>query len=97
MQYEIAPLFCRPWTLYEITPRLIESHYEHNYGGAIRRLNAITKELESLDPKTTPTKATTGTMSLRIAPPLPAKSWVSSAHELVQGRSAKRWPHDRYV
>ncbi|HZF71782.1 MAG TPA: Fe-Mn family superoxide dismutase [Gemmatimonadaceae bacterium] len=55
MQYEIAPLFCRPWTLYEITPRLIESHYEHNYGGAIRRLNAITKELESLDPKTTPT------------------------------------------
>jgi Fe-Mn family superoxide dismutase len=37
-----------------ITPRLIESHYEHNYGGALTRLNAITKELETLDPGTTP-------------------------------------------
>ena len=52
MQYQIAPLFCRPWTLNGITPRLIESHYEHNYGGALRRLNAITKELESLDAST---------------------------------------------
>ena len=26
---------------------LIESHYENNYGGALRRLNAITEELES--------------------------------------------------
>ena len=49
MQYQIAPLFCRPWTLNGIPPRLIESHYEHNYGGALRRLNAITEELESLD------------------------------------------------
>jgi Fe-Mn family superoxide dismutase len=54
MQYQIAPLFCRPWTLNGITPHLIESHYEHNYGGALRRLNAITAELESLDAKTTP-------------------------------------------
>jgi Fe-Mn family superoxide dismutase len=54
MQYQIAPLFCRPWTLNGITPRLIESHYEHNYGGALNRLNAIAKELETLDPSTTP-------------------------------------------
>ena len=54
MQYHIAPLFCRPWTLNGIPPRLIENHYEHHYGEAINRLNAITKELESLDPKTTP-------------------------------------------
>jgi Fe-Mn family superoxide dismutase len=52
MRYQIAPLFCRPWTLNGISPRLIESHYEHNYGGAISRLNAITEELESLDPGT---------------------------------------------
>ena len=52
MQYQIAPLFCRPWTLNGIPPRLIESHYEHNYGGALRRLNAITAELESLDAAT---------------------------------------------
>ena len=55
MQYHLAPLFCRPWTLNGITPRLIESHYEGNYGSALRRLNAITEELVALDPaKTSP-------------------------------------------
>ena len=43
MRYHLAPLFCRPWTLNGITPRLIESHYENNYGGALHRLNAITR------------------------------------------------------
>src|SRR5262249_50616377 len=37
-----------------ITPGLIESHYEHNYGGALSRLNAIAEELAALDPATTP-------------------------------------------
>ena len=54
MQYRLAPLYCRPWTLNGITPRLIESHYERNYGGELRRLNAISRELESLDPATAP-------------------------------------------
>ncbi len=57
MQYHLAPLFCRPWTLNGITPRLIESHYEGNYGSALRRLNAITEELEALDPTTTSAEA----------------------------------------
>lgn len=57
MRYSIAPLYCRPWTLNGITPRLIESHYENNYGGALNRLNAITDELERLDPATTPAAA----------------------------------------
>ena len=54
MKYQIAPLFCRPWTLNGISARLIESHYENNYGGALHRLNALTEELEALDPATTP-------------------------------------------
>ena len=53
MNYHIAPLFCRPWTLNGISARLIESHYEHNYGGAVARLNAISRELEMLDLKAT--------------------------------------------
>ena len=57
MQYHLAPLFCRPWTLNGITPRLIESHYEGNYGSALRRLIAITEELEALDPTTTSAEA----------------------------------------
>jgi len=54
MKYQIAPLFCRPWTLNGITPSLIESHYEHDYGNTLDRLNAITEELEAIDPATTP-------------------------------------------
>jgi len=54
MQYRLAPLYCRPWTLNGITPRLIESHYENNYGAVLARLNAITDELQTLDPATTP-------------------------------------------
>ena len=53
-RYSVAPLFCRPWTLNGIPPRLIESHYENNYGGAVARLNALAQELEALDPATTP-------------------------------------------
>jgi superoxide dismutase, Fe-Mn family len=54
MRYNIAPLYCRPWTLNGITPQLIESHYENGYGSALNRLNSITEELEALDPTTTP-------------------------------------------
>lgn len=54
MRYELAPIFCRPWLLNGLSLRLIESHYENNYGGALRRLNAITEKLESLDFGSTP-------------------------------------------
>jgi superoxide dismutase, Fe-Mn family len=54
MRYQLAPIFCRPWTLNGLSQKLIESHYENNYGGALRRLNAITEKLESLDPVKTP-------------------------------------------
>ena len=49
MRYQLAPLYCRPWTLNGISARLIESHYENNYGAALNRLNAISDEIEHLD------------------------------------------------
>ncbi|HEV7635166.1 MAG TPA: Fe-Mn family superoxide dismutase [Bradyrhizobium sp.] len=49
MRYHLAPLYCRPWTLNGISPRLIESHYENNYGAALNRLNSISGEIEQLD------------------------------------------------
>jgi len=49
MRYTIAPIACRPWLLNGLSDRLIVSHYENNYGGAVRRLNAIAEKLESLD------------------------------------------------
>ncbi len=54
MRYQLKPIFCRPWTLNGLSLKLIESHYENNYGGALRRLNAITQQLEALDFGKTP-------------------------------------------
>src|ERR1700688_4605516 len=54
MRYQLTPIHCRPWLLNALSFKLIESHYENNYGGALRRLNAITEKLESLDFDKTP-------------------------------------------
>jgi Fe-Mn family superoxide dismutase len=49
MTYEIKPLSCNPTQLKGLSEKLIVSHYENNYSGAVKRLNAITAQLESLD------------------------------------------------
>jgi len=54
MRYQLKQIHCRPWLLNGLSLRLIESHYENNYGGALRRLNAISEELASLDFATVP-------------------------------------------
>ena len=54
MRYQLKQIYCRPWLLNGLSLKLIESHYENNYGGAVRRLNAITEQLESLDWAKTP-------------------------------------------
>jgi Fe-Mn family superoxide dismutase len=54
MRFSLKQIHCRPWLLNGLSLRLIESHYENNYGGAVRRLNAITEQLESLDFAKTP-------------------------------------------
>ena len=33
MKYRIKQIHCRPWTLNGLSLKLIESHYENNYGG----------------------------------------------------------------
>jgi len=60
MRYQLTPIHCRPWTLSYLSVKLIESHYENNYGGALRRLNAITEQLEKLDWANTPAYAISG-------------------------------------
>ena len=54
MRYNLKQIQCRPWKLSGLSLKLVESHYENNYGGAMRRLNAISEQLASLDPATTP-------------------------------------------
>jgi len=49
MAYEIKPLSCDPKNLKGLSEKLIVSHWENNYGGAVKRLNVITAQLGSLD------------------------------------------------
>lgn len=49
MPYQIKPLACDPTRLKGLSERMIVSHYENNYGGAVKRLNAITERLAELD------------------------------------------------
>lgn len=54
MAFQARPIAFKPPRLKGLSPRLIASHYENNYGGAVRRLNAIRGELAQLDPATAP-------------------------------------------
>jgi superoxide dismutase, Fe-Mn family len=49
MPYEVLPLPFKPHRLDGLSDRLLVSHYENNYGGAVRRLNAIEGRLAVLD------------------------------------------------
>jgi superoxide dismutase len=54
MPQEIAPIAVRPSTLNGISEQMVVSHYENNYGNAVRTLNAVRRELAALDVGTPP-------------------------------------------
>ena len=54
MAFKTKPIAFKPGRLNGLSIRLIASHYENNYGGAVRRLNAIRGELKVLDPAGAP-------------------------------------------
>jgi Fe-Mn family superoxide dismutase len=47
--YEVKPLALDPKSVKGLSERILVSHYENNYTGAVKRLNAITAELAALD------------------------------------------------
>lgn len=47
--YEIKPLSIDPTSIKGISEKVLMSHYENNYIGAVRRLNAIQEQLGNLD------------------------------------------------
>src|SRR5438067_1959062 len=49
MAYAVKPLACDPTRIKGMSEKLITSHYENNYGGAVRRLNGIAEQLGGLD------------------------------------------------
>jgi superoxide dismutase, Fe-Mn family len=54
MPHRILPLPFKPARLDGLSERLLASHYENNYGGAVRRLNAIEAQIQGLDWVTAP-------------------------------------------
>src|SRR5258705_1985744 len=54
MPQEIAPIAVRPSTLSGISEQIVISHYETNYGNAVRALTAVHGELAPLDAGTPP-------------------------------------------
>jgi Fe-Mn family superoxide dismutase len=49
MTYEAKPLSLDPKTINGISEKVLVSHYENNYVGAVKRLNAIGAQLADLD------------------------------------------------
>src|SRR5260221_14497986 len=49
MSYSMKPLGCDPVKIKGMSERLIVSHYDNNYGGAVKRLNLIEEQLAELD------------------------------------------------
>jgi len=54
MRFHARPISFKPPRLNGLSARLLASHYENNYGGAVRRLNALADELAANDPATLP-------------------------------------------
>ena len=49
LTHEVKPIPFKAHRMIELSDTLLESHYENNYGGAVRRLNAIEQRLASFD------------------------------------------------
>lgn len=54
MTYQMKPLGCDPQHIKGMSEKLVVSHYENNYGGAVKRLNLIAEQLAELDFNTAP-------------------------------------------
>jgi hypothetical protein len=93
MAHEVRPLPFKPHRLDGLSERLLTSHYENNYGGAVRRLNAIEGRLAGLDPSTAPSFDLNGLGRDRL---IAANSMICtrsiSPASAAQARSAPPWP-----
>ena len=49
MTYDIKPLPFDPKNIKGLSEKLLVSHYENNYSGAVKRLNTITAQLAEMD------------------------------------------------
>src|SRR5262249_40368539 len=54
VSFQPKPLSCDPARVRGMSERLIVSHYENNYCGAVKRLNLIQEQFAGLDPAAAP-------------------------------------------
>ena len=54
MTYMAKPLSCDPTKLRGLSEKLITSHHQNNYGGAVKRLNQIQQQIGGLPKDATP-------------------------------------------
>jgi superoxide dismutase, Fe-Mn family len=54
MELQPLPLPYDPAAVHGFSQRLLESHHRNNYGGAVKRLNAIRAQFGALDVRTAP-------------------------------------------
>ena len=83
MKYSMKPLSCDPQRIKGMSERLIISHYENNYGGAVKRLNAISEQLAALDFANAPVFLINGLKREELV--------AISAASTVGGRNSRPW------
>jgi hypothetical protein len=86
MAFEMKPLACDPKRLRGLSEKLIVSHYENNYGGAVKRLGAITAQLEKLDFAAAPPFVVNGLKRERR--PMSTPSWTTSTGRTSAGSTS---------
>src|SRR6516162_10553770 len=84
----VRPLLLKPQWMNGLSERLLVSHYENNYGGALRRLNAIRARLAALDWERAPLKEISAASrpGARSSPPWPRRRAVDAAGLYLPGR-----------
>ncbi len=84
MSYAMKPLSCDPMKLEGLSERLIVSHYENNYGGAVKRLNAIAERPAAWQTQFTAMGKALGGGS----------GWVVLAYSARDGKLVNQWAAD---
>src|SRR5262245_17197199 len=67
--FKIKPLPCDPKRVKGMSEKLIISHYENNYGGAVKRLNLINEQLAGINFSTAPGFLINGLKREQLRPP----------------------------
>jgi hypothetical protein len=90
MTIDVKPLLFKPHRLNGMSDKLLISHYENNYGGALRRLNAIQAKLATLDWPSAPVFEINGMKREELIAAAPSSCTRSTSTPLVARAATRR-------